>query len=111
MRGSGAIYEGRTITEATEITRFQACLSFLILTTRFPSRFLFAEQGNLFSIGSTYTIVTLLLGWWGIPWGPVYTIQTLYQNLRGGQKQTISEILKTMEKAAAATLPGAAPAA
>jgi hypothetical protein len=30
--------------------------------------------------------VTWLLGWWGIPWGPFYTLQALVQNLRGGRK-------------------------
>jgi hypothetical protein len=32
------------------------------------------------------TLVTWLLGWWGIPWGPVYTVQALVQNLLGGTK-------------------------
>jgi hypothetical protein len=27
---------------------------------------------------------TLLLGWWGIPWGPIYTVQAIAKNLRGG---------------------------
>jgi hypothetical protein len=32
------------------------------------------------------TLVTWLLGWWGIPWGPVYSIQSLFTNLFGGKK-------------------------
>jgi hypothetical protein len=31
-----------------------------------------------------YTIVSLLLGWWGIPWGPLHTIEALKTNLNGG---------------------------
>ena len=32
-----------------------------------------------------HSLITLLLGWWGIPWGPIRTVQALYINLRGGQ--------------------------
>lgn len=27
-----------------------------------------------------YSLLTLVCGWWGIPWGPVRTIQTLIHN-------------------------------
>jgi hypothetical protein len=33
-----------------------------------------------------YSLVTLLLGWWGIPWGPIRTIQALVVNLTGGKE-------------------------
>jgi hypothetical protein len=26
----------------------------------------------------------LVAGWWGIPWGPIYTIQSVYKNSKGG---------------------------
>jgi len=34
--------------------------------------------------GLPYCLGTLLLGWWGIPWGPIYTVQAIAKNLRGG---------------------------
>jgi len=33
------------------------------------------------------------LGWWGIPWGPIYTIASLVRNARGGYKLRIGELL------------------
>ena len=27
---------------------------------------------------------SLLFGWWGFPWGPIFTIQTIWQSARGG---------------------------
>ncbi|MEI6986770.1 MAG: J domain-containing protein [Rhodospirillaceae bacterium] len=30
--------------------------------------------------------VTLLLGWWGLPWGPVWTIKALWSNMLGGRQ-------------------------
>src|ERR1700743_2067840 len=35
--------------------------------------------------GLGYTFLTFVLGWWGIPWGPIYTIGSLTTNLKGGQ--------------------------
>jgi len=37
--------------------------------------------------GLPYSFGTLLLGWWGIPWGPVYTVQAITRNFRGGVVQ------------------------
>jgi hypothetical protein len=34
--------------------------------------------------GLPYSLGTLLLGWWGIPWGPIYTVQAIAKNFRGG---------------------------
>ena len=28
------------------------------------------------------------VGWWGIPWGPIYSIQSLYTNITGGHDVT-----------------------
>lgn len=33
-----------------------------------------------------YQLVTLLFGWWGLPWGPVCTLVALWNNLNGGQR-------------------------
>jgi hypothetical protein len=37
--------------------------------------------------GLPYSLGTLLLGWWGIPWGPVFTVQAIARNFRGGVLQ------------------------
>ena len=33
-----------------------------------------------------YILISLLFGWWGIPWGPIFTIKSLYTNLNGGME-------------------------
>jgi hypothetical protein len=38
--------------------------------------------------GLGWTALTVLLGWWGIPWGPIRTIQCLITNLSGGKDIT-----------------------
>jgi hypothetical protein len=37
--------------------------------------------------GLPYSFGTFLLGWWGIPWGPIYTVQAITRNFRGGVVQ------------------------
>lgn len=43
-----------------------------------------------------YTMLTLFVGWWGIPWGPIYTIMCLATNLGGG-KDVTSEVMERMQ--------------
>jgi hypothetical protein len=38
--------------------------------------------------GLRFTFLSLLVGWWGIPWGPIYTVQSVWVNLRGGKDVT-----------------------
>ena len=97
-----ATYEDTTISLETETTQFQACISALIVTTRNPSRYLIVGHHRIFVTGLVYSLVTLILGWWGIPWGPVYTIQTLWRNLRGGHRRTVGELVEEIRTAAAA---------
>ena len=47
--------------------------------------------------GWRYLLITLLLGWWGIPWGPIRTLQALSVNLSGGEDLTL-ELGDTVER-------------
>jgi hypothetical protein len=35
-----------------------------------------------------YSLGSLLLGWWGLPWGPIRTVQALVVNFNGGESVT-----------------------
>jgi hypothetical protein len=41
-----------------------------------------------------FTMVSLLLGWWGIPFGPIFTVRAVVKNLSGGQVVTVAELLR-----------------
>lgn len=68
---------------------FQYCVSLLIITFRrvSPVYFIPAQQSAL-GKGLPWTLLTLVAGWWGIPWGPIYTVQALVVNLKGGRDMT-----------------------
>jgi hypothetical protein len=68
---------------------FLYCISVLIMTFRRGSEVHFLRSGDgAIGRGLPYTLLTLFLGWWGIPWGPIYTVQCLATNLGGGKDVT-----------------------
>lgn len=68
---------------------FYYCVSILIMTFRRSSDVYFVRQGDgTFGKGLPFTLLSLIAGWWGIPWGPIYTIQSIFQNSTGGVDMT-----------------------
>jgi hypothetical protein len=68
---------------------FEYCISVVVMTFKPSSDIYFIKAGKStanYSIG--FTLLTLLLGWWGIPWGPIYTIWALVTNFKGGKNIT-----------------------
>lgn len=75
---------------------FQYCISIIVMTFKRNSSIYFIRAGEStikHSIG--LTLLTLLLGWWGIPWGPIYTIGSLASNIGGG-KDVTQEVLDSI---------------
>jgi hypothetical protein len=77
---------------------YQYCISILIMTFRRSSEIYFvrADESRV-TRGLGFSLLSLFLGWWGIPWGPIYTIQALWNNFNGG-KDVTNEILAAMKK-------------
>ncbi|HEY2168147.1 MAG TPA: hypothetical protein VGJ30_00865 [Candidatus Angelobacter sp.] len=69
--------------------QYQYCVSALVITFKRGTDIYFvrADESRLVK-GLTWTLLTLVAGWWGIPWGPIYTVQSLWVNLRGGHDLT-----------------------
>ena len=80
---------------------YEYCISVLVLTFRRPSNihFLRGHEGGL-SKGIGFSCVSLLFGWWGIPWGPIYTIATVATNMAGG-KDVTNEVVASLQEATA----------
>jgi hypothetical protein len=75
---------------------FEYVISLVFLTLRRPSRLYALPPGSrgLWQ-GLPYTLASLLLGWWGVPWGLVYTPLALWTNLTGGREVTAEEWART----------------
>ncbi|KTB84341.1 hypothetical protein AO069_23385 [Pseudomonas syringae pv. syringae PD2774] len=62
---------------------FRTVKSFLLLTIRKPIAGVYCSQcAQKQSLKASAT--SWLLGWWGFPWGPLYTVQALVTNMFGG---------------------------
>jgi hypothetical protein len=64
---------------------YQYCISVVILTFRRNSPIQFVPAGaSPAAKGLPWTLLSFLLGWWGFPFGLIYTPMVLYKNLNGG---------------------------
>ncbi len=81
---------------------YQYTISILVMTFRRSSDVYFIRSGESATVkGLGFTFLSLILGWWGIPWGPIYTIGSIFNNLSGG-KDVTSEIIQSVNMHVAA---------
>ena len=72
-----------------KLVYFEYCFSILVMTFKRSSDLTFIKKDeNAFIKGLGYTLISLLFGWWGIPWGPIYTIGAVIKNCSGGKDVT-----------------------
>lgn len=71
-------------------------LSIVIMTFRQPSEHIYFIRHDESAIkhGWPYLLASLFLGWWGIPWGPIYTLQSIYYALAG--KDVTAEVINNL---------------
>lgn len=68
---------------------YSYALSFLVVSLKRSSAVHFIKPGES-AVGKSlpYTLLSLFLGWWGLPWGFIYTPWAIIQNLGGGTDVT-----------------------
>jgi hypothetical protein len=65
------------------------CLSLLVISFKRSTNIYFIKSTeNAFRKGLPYSLISLLFGWWGIPWGIMYTCTSLFTNIKGGKDVT-----------------------
>lgn len=77
------------IQNGTRFVIFEHCFSVIVMTFKRSSDvyFIKANEGTVkHSIG--FTLLTLLLGCSGFPWGPIYSLSSRFTNLSGGKNVT-----------------------
>ena len=64
---------------------YQYCVSVLVMSFKRHSNIHFVPAGaSAAGLGTQFVLVSLLAGWWGIPWGPIWTLATVVDNAGGG---------------------------
>ena len=70
---------------ASRRVRFEVCYSVLVATVRWHSApHDTRSPWHRVRLGLPYALASLLLGPWGLPWGPVWTVVAVWTNLTGG---------------------------
>jgi hypothetical protein len=65
------------------------CFSIIVMTFKRGTDIYYIEPGKSGVTKSLpWTMISLLFGWWGLPWGLIYTPSALYNNLSGGKDVT-----------------------
>jgi hypothetical protein len=78
---------------------FPYVISVLVITFRRTSDVYFIKADESAVVkGLPFVLLSLFLGWWGIPWGIIYTIGAIWTDLSGGRNVT-NEILASMGQA------------
>ena len=68
---------------------YQYAISILVFSFRRSSDVYFIPAGeSAVTKGLPWTLISLVAGGWGIPWGPIFTIQSLVTNFKGGNDVT-----------------------
>lgn len=89
-------FPNKPICKSTKVRNFKVVSSALFVTTIHD---IGGDIRHSAIRGIIATVWTLLFGWWGLPWGPIRTIQGLITNLIGGEKQTVHEAMLFAEAA------------
>lgn len=89
------------IQRGAKLVLYQYCISIVVMTFRRGSDIYFIPAGeSAVKKGVPWILLSLVGGWWGIPWGPIWTIQSLITNFKGGRDVT-AEISQRLEPKAA----------
>lgn len=77
---------------------YQYCVSILIMSFKRNSPIYFIPAQEAASKrGFGFIGISLLAGWWGLPWGPIWTWRTVTSNMRGGIDVT-KNVMLTLQK-------------
>jgi hypothetical protein len=101
MEGLDAQQVAEELQRGARFVFYQYCISLLVVTFKRSSDIYFVRAGeSAVGKGLTFSVISFLLGWWGIPWGPIFTVGTLATNFGGG-KDVTREVLASFSQRSA----------
>lgn len=79
----------RAVEHGAKFVVFPYCVSVIFMTHNRRSNIYFVRPGHT-ALGPRIgcSLLSLLLGWWCVPWGPIRTTQALWCNATGGRDVT-----------------------
>ncbi len=88
----------RQLAEGGRFVRYSYCISVVVFTFRLRSNvFYVAPYAHAAKNGLPYSAISFLAGWWGLPFGPIFTVASIFQNIRGND--VTAEVIDTFSAA------------
>lgn len=85
------------------------CISVIFMTFKRNSELHFIRPGQSAAFrGLPFSLISFFLGWWGFPWGFIYTIEALIKNFGGGTDVT-ALVLADLDRTNPAAVPSHGP--
>ena len=89
IEGMGNLEFQVELQKGGKFVAYQYVISLLVITFKRSSDVYFIKaDDSAVTPGLLFTLLSLVMGWWGIPWGPIYTVQALIVNFGGGRDVT-----------------------
>jgi len=86
----------REIDLGAKFVIYEYCVSLLVITFTRGTNVYFVRSGeSRLARGLPWTLVSLAFGWWGFPFGLIFTPISIGKNLFGG-KDVTNEVLATL---------------
>lgn len=77
------------LSQGAKFVVFEYCISVIVITLRRSSEVHFVRPGqSTLADAMPYILLSLAFGWWGFPFGLIYTPWTIITNLQGGKDVT-----------------------
>lgn len=88
---------GSELQRGARFVMYQYTISLILITFQRSSDIYFIPANeSTVTKGLPFTFLSFALGWWGLPWGPIRTIQSLVSNFSGG-KDVTQEVIGLMD--------------
>ena len=75
----------------------------MYVTARTPGRYASVCQRHAVIAALPAVVFSLVAGWWGIPWGPIWTLDALVRNITDGGVQMSSDLAHELRQKEAQT--------
>ena len=86
----------REVREGGKFIYYPFTVSFIVFTFKRTSGvYLVRGRESTITRGLRFTLISLFFGWWGIPFGPKYTMESLRINRKGG-KDVTDDVMATV---------------
>lgn len=97
LRKNGLMYNGVRIDEQTQFVQYHYCFSYILFTHQKYSGYYIKEHHATGLLRILFSGFSLVFGWWGMPWGPLRTIECIRHNTLS-KSLSLSEVINQMRE-------------